>query len=168
MAISESARHPIMELHPTPLDEADIFRIMRSRNWTAGILGSLELKRCLADLGGVPLILEAFVREVETECPGVKEETSDLPYAMLRRRTVEYMVKRINPTFVEYAPDLKDLLFRVLCNRQPFFLQSSFGGVTVDSLQRTGILSLGEDGLIRMPIVYLVSESAKPCLLSNF
>lgn len=156
--ISESS-HPIMELHPTPLDESDVFNILRSRNWTAGVLESLELKRCLADLGGVPLILEAFVREVETERPGIREEeeASDLPWALLRRRTLEYMVSKVYPVFFEYAPSLKDLLFQVLWNRGGFSLKSSFGDVTVDSLQRNGILSLGTDGLIRMPVVYLVS-----------
>jgi len=159
--ISESS-HPIEELHPTPLEESDIHQILESRGWVPSVLHSLELKRCLADFGGVPLILETFVKEVEEGHPDIQHQYSDLPYASLRRRTVEYMLKKIYPSFVRLAGNLKGLLFQVLWNRELFTLESSFDGVTVDALQRRGMLTLGGDGLIRIPVVYLVSERPGP------
>jgi len=157
--ISESS-HPIKELFPTPLTEPEIAKILESRGWVPEILQSLELKRCLADLGGVPLVLETFVREVEEEHPNISQQAVQLPYGAIRDRTMDYMMKNFHPAFIEQVPRLQDLVFRVLWSREAFYLRSSFVDVTVDDLQRSGILSLGEDRRIRMPVMYLVRERA--------
>ena len=159
--VSQSS-HSIVRLDPTPLNETEVANILASRGWVPEILQNPELKRCLADLGGVPLILEAFVREVEAEHLNFGSRIVQLPYGSLRDRTVNYMLQRVNTAFKEQTLNLKELLFRVIWNRSFFYLSDSFGDVTVDDLQRSGILSLGADERIRVPIIYLVRKDPAP------
>ena len=155
--ISKSS-HPIMQLLPTPLNAPEVVSILRSRRWAPEVMRDPDLHRCLGDLGGVPLVLEKFVETLEVRYPDVCERGSGIAYGTIREETKAFMIRSIMPRLSEKANTLKELLFAVLWNRKRYNLSSTFGSLSLESLQATGFLTLDEKGRILIPIIYLVRE----------
>lgn len=146
-------------LVPTPLSQAEVINLLASRQWAPALLDSPELRRCVADLGGVPLVLEVFVQALEARHADYKQARA-LPSIIkaARQAALTFMVNKFLPTFESKASSLQDLLFAVLWNREVMTLSTRFGDDTVEHLQATGLLSLDEIGKrIRIPLIYLVS-----------
>jgi len=144
-------------LLPLPLNALEVNNILKSRQWAPNVYRSPELGRCLGDLGGVPLILEAFVERLESRYPDVQERDSGISFRAIREETKAYMLHKLAQRFASKAKTLKELLFQVLWNGKPLSLDSRFGEVTLEHLQATGILALNSQGRVQIPIIYLVS-----------
>ena len=133
---------------------------MKSRRWAPDVFKDPELGRCLADLGGVPLILEAFVETLEARYPHELETgvRGSISYRDIREETKAAMLGKVGYYLAEVPDTLSELLFTVLWNRESLSPESLFGDSTVDSLQSSGVLTLNPQGRVLIPIIYLVSE----------
>lgn len=157
-AVISKSSHSIAEVCPTPLDESEVHKILESRGWAPDLLESSELRRCVSDFGGVPLILEKFVELLETRFPFCTTTGEGISYGQLREDTRGEVLGKFAASVDDNLHDLKELLFSVLWRLEPISLKTRFGGLSIQDLQANGVLSLGEDGRIRMPIIYMVSR----------
>jgi hypothetical protein len=152
--------HPMEWLMPTPLSQPEVMNCLESRQWAPALLKSPELRRCVVDLGGVPLVVEAFVKSLEARHADYRQQPA--PASVIRgarEDTKAYMVNRIMRTFRAEAANLQELLLMVLWNRENVRLSTRVGARTVEHLQAVGVLSLDEDERrIRIPLIYLVSQ----------
>jgi hypothetical protein len=157
--ISESS-YLTEPLLPLPLNEMEVDNILKSRGWAPDVFRDPELGRCLSDLGGVPLILEAFVGKLESRYPHELERggRGSISFRDIREETKAYMLEKVASYFADEADTLQELLFAVLWNRMSLSLKSRFGDLTVGSLQASGVLALNPQGRVLIPIIYLVSE----------
>lgn len=157
--ISESS-YLTKPLLPLPLNEKEVYDIMKSRRWSAEVFKDPELGRCLADFGGVPLVLESFVEALESRYPYELERggRGSISFRDIREQTKANMLEKVGYYLADVPDTLQELLFTVLWNGQSLSPQSRFGDSTVDSLQSSGVLTLNPQGRVLIPIIYLVSE----------
>ena len=157
--ISESS-FLIEQLLPLPLNEKEVYDIMKSRRWAPDVFKDPELGRCLADLGGIPLILEAFVERLEARYSHELESggRGSISFRDIRDETKACMLGKVGYYLADVPHTLQELLFAVLWNRRSLSPASRFGESTVDSLQSSGVLTLNPQGRVLIPIIYLVSE----------
>ena len=158
--ISESS-YLTKPLLPLPLNEKEVYDIMKSRRWAPHVYKDPELGRCLADLGGVPLVLEAFVENLESRYSHEVERggRGSISFRDIREETKADMLGKVGYYLADLPETLQELLFAVLWNGESLSPESRFGDSTVDSLQSSGVLTLNPQGRVLIPIIYLVSES---------
>ena len=157
--ISQSG-YSIESLLPIPLNEKEVDNIIKWRQWASDVYRDPDLGRCLGDLGGVPLILEAFVGKLEARYPYVRERGSGISFRAIREEVKAYMLQKValyDAAEARALDALKELLFAVLWNRRTFLLGTQLGDTSVGSLQASGVLTLNSDGQVLIPIIYLVS-----------
>lgn len=155
-----ASSHSAIHLKPSPLTADEVHEIVISRKWAASIISDRNLNRTLEDFGGVPLVVSRFIELVEEEIRDCREAGAHVDGVVLeslRRRTLERMLESTK-SLTSFPRQLKGVAVAAIEGRGEWLPCSEFGGITLESLQANGALSIGGNGMIQMPIIYLVSK----------